>query len=56
MMSASTGRAEIRASLLHQCSDSARGKALDQLVQQVHLPRLPKAAPSGRCHSVATPL
>ena len=47
-MSASTGRAEIHASPLHQCTDSARGKARDQVVQQVLLPRLPEDHPVHR--------
>jgi hypothetical protein len=36
------GWAEIHASLLHQCTHSARGKARNQVVQQVLLPRLPE--------------
>jgi hypothetical protein len=45
---ASTGRAEIHASLLHQCTDSVRGKARDQVVQQVLVPRLPEDHPVHR--------
>jgi hypothetical protein len=41
-MSASTGRAEIHASLLHQRTDSARGEARDHVVQQVSCRGCPK--------------